>query len=674
MQLDIITAYTQVNLVSTTSTANAGDKSAIALLLAESFLRGIGMDYELIPLAAKSLMSRINPIAVDSVEKFLIGAPGYSVHEAIDILLPSLKNKDTLLMDGNSTVPHKTLDHGSAQAEPELKNQSDNNSAIETKAKRIHRVQPVVQYEDDSIEGELILASEPSTLQTVQEDEYPPLLFGHHPPKNIDLHPEMTLRTGLFRTLPSGRKHPALDESQIYELMKPLKNGSKFMSMKGPVLNSGIDLTNYLCLTHWFGRMNKEEYEASISNPVVMSLEDFFSPIPENLRPTDYLVNKQMIDSFDRVKTIRLHFYPSISDAEGLNKNRSVMIANLAGTLHVRGDGMIEISPTPELRNLYTSTRRLIHLNRTSVIGLASQMARLLGMWLAAKPGFNQEWTEINIKISVKSLLQEIHPKEKHTMGDLRLLSSALDELSASGLIKYEIIIKNSKTKKEIKNLTLASILYFSHHRFSNKTAFVSDQPPVLIAPKAKKQVKPNYKAGQLLVGLPFLPGNALKSNLEAWDELHKTTIDEIMLILKKKSRVSLNDAREQLHGTRDNSRKAFARTLLRSGRKDDYDLFIRITSINPQKKQQSEIETMIRSLPLVKGSAKEWYSNNKQAIGRIFTELGAIKGPQHVLSIIHKRVIYGRLITPLELAGEAKKSVYIRGLFDMGRDSVAYD
>lgn len=82
----------------------------------------------------------------------------------------------------------------------------------------------------------------------------------------------------------------------------------------------------------------------------------------------------------------------------------------------------------------------------------------------------------------------------------------------------------------------------------------------------------------------------------------------------------------------------------------------------------------MIRSLPLVKGSAKEWYSNNKQAIGRIFTELGAIKGPQHVLSIIHKRVIYGRLITPLELAGEAKKSVYIRGLFDMGRDSVAYD
>ena len=93
------------------------------------------------------------------------------------------------------------------------------------------------------------------------------------------------------------------------------------------------------------------------------------------------------------------------------------MIANLAGTLHVRGDGMIEISPTPELRNLYTSTRRLIHLNRTSVIGLASQMARLLGMWLAAKPGFNQEWTEINIKISVKSLLQEIHPKKSIPWG-----------------------------------------------------------------------------------------------------------------------------------------------------------------------------------------------------------------------------------------------------------------
>lgn len=252
----------------------------IATLLAESFLRGIGMGDDLIPLAAMSLMSRISPVAIDSVEKFLIGAPGYSVHEAIDILLPSLKNKDTLLMDGSSNVPHKTVDHGSVQAEPELKNQSDNNSITESKAKRIHRVQPVVQYEDDSIEGELILASasESSTLQAVSEDEYPPLLFGHHPPKNIDLHPEMTLRTGLFRTLPSGRKHPELDESQIYELMKPLKNGSRFMSMKGPVLNSGIDLTNYLCLTHWFGRMNKEEYEASITNPVLMSLEEFFSP------------------------------------------------------------------------------------------------------------------------------------------------------------------------------------------------------------------------------------------------------------------------------------------------------------------------------------------------------------------------------------------------------------
>ena len=647
----------------------------IATLLAESFLRGIGMGDDLIPLAAMSLMSRISPVAIDSVEKFLIGAPGYSVHEAIDILLPSLKNKDTLLMDGSSNVPHKTVDHGSVQAEPELKNQSDNNSITESKAKRIHRVQPVVQYEDDSIEGELILASasESSTLQAVSEDEYPPLLFGHHPPKNIDLHPEMTLRTGLFRTLPSGRKHPELDESQIYELMKPLKNGSRFMSMKGPVLNSGIDLTNYLCLTHWFGRMNKEEYEASITNPVLMSLEEFFSPIPEHLRPTDYLVNKQMIDSFDRVKTIRLHFYPSISDAEGLNKNRSVMISNLAGTLHVRGDGMIEISPTPELRNLYTSTRRLIHLNRTSVIGLASQMARLLGMWLAAKPGFNQEWTEINIKISVQALLQEIHPKEKHTMGDLRLLSSALDELSASGLIKYEIIIKNSKTKKEVKNLTLASILYFSHHRFSNKTAFISDQPPVLVAPKVKKTVKPNHKAGQLLIGLPFLPGNARKSNLDTWDEQHKATIEEIMLILRKKARISLTEAREQLHGTRDNTRKAFARTLLRSGKKEDYDLFLQITSINPQKKEQSEIETMIRSLPLLKGTAKEWYAANKNAIGNILSELGAIKGPQYVLSVIHKRVIYGRLITPLELAGEAKKAVYIRGLFDMGRDSTEY-
>lgn len=650
-----------------------GDKNTIATLLAESFLRGIGMADDLIPLAAKSLMSRINPIAIDSVEKFLIGAPGYSVHEAIDILLPSLKNKDTLLLDGSSNVSNKVVENETELTQPELKSETRKKTELDQKVKKIHKVQPSLTSEEHALNGELILASESSLLPNISDEEYPPLLFGHHPPKNIDLHPEMTLRTGLFRTLPSGRKHPELDENQIYELMKPLKNGSKFMSMKGPVLNSGIDLTNYLCLMHWFGRMNKEEYEASITNPVLMTLEEFFSPIPEPLRPTDYLVNKQMIDSFDRVKTIRLHFYPSISDAEGNNRNRSVMIANLSGTLHVRGDGMIEISPTPELRNLYTSTKKLIHLNRTSVIGLSSQMARLLGMWLAAKPGYNQEWTEINIKITVQALLQEIHPKEKHTMGDLRLLSSALDELSTSGLIKYEVIIKNSKTKKDIKNITLASTLYFSHHRFSNKTAFRSDQPPLLIVQKEKKVVKPNHKAGQLLVGLPFLPGNALKTNLLAWDEQYKTIINEIMLILRKKSRISLSEARLQLHGTRDNSRKAFARTLLRSGSKDDYDLFLQITSINPQKKEQSGIETMIRSLPLLKGSAKEWFAVNKKTINSIFSELESIKGPQHILSVIHKRVIYGRLITPLELAGEAKKALYIQGLFDMGRDSIGF-
>ncbi len=86
----------------------------------------------------------------------------------------------------------------------------------------------------------------------------------------------MTLKTGMFRVLASGKTPPALDEHRIYHLTTPLSSGHAYMSLRGPTLNTQMDLVSYICITHWLGRLSKERFEQAIIKPIRMTIERFF--------------------------------------------------------------------------------------------------------------------------------------------------------------------------------------------------------------------------------------------------------------------------------------------------------------------------------------------------------------------------------------------------------------
>lgn len=117
-----------------------------------------------------------------------------------------------------------------------------------------------------------------------------------------------------------------------------------------------MDLVSYICITHWLGRLSKERFEQAIIKPIRMTIERFFHRF---LRICGHRITcwTKIVDSLARLKSVALLFYPTLDDADETTRKRSVMIANIVGTLRLEPDGTIEISPTPELRTLYLSTK-----------------------------------------------------------------------------------------------------------------------------------------------------------------------------------------------------------------------------------------------------------------------------------------------------------------------------
>ena len=84
------------------------------------------------------------------------------------------------------------------------------------------------------------------------------------------------------------------------------------MTLRGQVLNTSMDLQIYLCLAHWFGRMTKEQFDSAIKVPKVLTLDEFFSPLPEEARPSEYYVEESLLDSLARLKSVTMLFYPTL--------------------------------------------------------------------------------------------------------------------------------------------------------------------------------------------------------------------------------------------------------------------------------------------------------------------------------------------------------------------------
>jgi hypothetical protein len=643
------------------------DPKDIPILILHKWLKHNGAAEDVIPVISEALTPKVNHKAVNMVETVLNISPNYTVQMAIDAMWGSIIGCMDIVVD-----------HQGKNDDSVVKSTQD----------------PSLRSEIKHVEGELLLAGSideaDSSTQDDDDSTSPALaLYPHIPPKHIDLHPDMTLRTGLFRTLPVMKNHPQLNEIQVYELGKALSNGYRYMTVKGPVLDTDLDLTNYLCLTHWFGRMNTQAFEEATSKPLPMTIEEFFSPIPQALRPSDYLVHEKLLDSLARLKTVALIFYPTLGDAEGTTKKRSGMVTNLAGTLNLRRDGKIEISPTPELRNLYTSTKRLMPLNRSSVIGLPSQMARILALWLAAKPGYtDNEWTRLNnLMISAGDLLMEIHPKEKHNHNDLQLISDALNAMSDARLVKYEVKFINSKYDDgRARKLTLKSQITFNAHRLANKRVFIATQltdeqlceslgNPLF--PTKTTQLTGGSEVKLLLNEMKFPRGHAISDKkLEEWLSVHGNNLNAIAAKMRKAFKKSPREAIKLLTGVNSSKKNALMNFFVLCSREDDAAMMRDILICNPQRDKQSTIESLIRSIPIKPASVSgsEWYANNQKTVAAIKAALKKSTNPLNDMASIHKRVLFGRLINPLLAAEQNRDAEYFRGLYDAGKDGAEDD
>ena len=636
-----------------------GRRSEIAaLILRKTFMQGGATDEDVIEEMQIAVGRQVNIKVISMVEVLLNVTPSYTIQMAIDALWDRIAGRMEVIV---------SIDSPDA-----LINQPDCPS-------------------DKSLEGEVIFADHIS--EDLEESKPALAMYPHIPPKYIDLHPDMTLRTGLFRTLPKSKERALLNERQVYELGKALSNGYRYMTVKGPILDTDIDLTTYLCLTHWFGRMDVRTFEDATNKPITMTIEEFYSPIPKTQKPSDYLVNELLLDSFGRIKTVALIFYPTLADAEGMTRKRSGMVTNIAGTLNLRPDGKVEISPTPELRNLYTSTKRLMPLNRSSVIGLPNQMARILALWLASKPGFSDnEWTQLNnITITAGDLLTEIHPKERHTHNDLQLVSDALNAMTEARLVKYDVVFKNAKIKASsegCKKLTLASKIIFFAHRLANKRVFIAteltdkDLGETLGNPlfPTKRPVMGNAEVKRIFAHLSFPRGRHLsKDVVSSWLSMNEDRLIPLISIIRKAYEKSNQEAQSALAGIHRNKKTALVNALELCGMDSDALMIKEIMTYKPQSKKPGPIESLIhpveslvRSLPLKKPyvSSSEWYDENKKTISAIRSALKESSNPLHDMASINKRVLFGRLIKPLKLAERNKDADYFAGLYYAGQDS----
>lgn len=631
------------------------------MLIAQDYLRRINMDESLIHTMTQAIIPHINPQAVDVVERLIGGSPSLSPKAAIEALR---KTNIEILIDPSSTGE-------------QLSSKSDKNKSRSDSVRS-----------QGCMEGELILGSKHEIRSANQagDDEDPPspianmALYSHMPPKNIDLHPDFILKTGLFRVLPPVKQHPSLDEMQIYELAKPLANGYRYMTLRGQVLNTSMDLQIYLCLAHWFGRMTKEQFDSAIKVPKVLTLDEFFSPLPEEARPSEYYVEESLLDSLARLKSVTMLFYPSLDETD---RKRQAMVANLSGTLHLPGDGTIEISPTPELRSVYHSNK-LNALNRASVAYLPSQMAKLLGLWLASRTGYTEDWTKINVMITAKQLLMEIHPKERYCHNELRLLEQALNELTQARLVRYSVEFVGSKVFDDTgkpATLTMASKLTFFGHRFGNKQVFrigdgtISDceQNPQFRTRPRGNQAK--TEVGKLLADISFasLSGPSVsEEKIQVWRTKYENRLLKTITLLSKAFDESPLVARKMLAGVSSSKIESMQRVLELLERDDDAGMIREIIRANPRKVEQSELESLIRSIPTRRRNetASAWYKANQLLISTIKSSLAESPNALQELSSIDSRVVHGRLITPLLYAQKTKEAEFFKGLFDAGRQS----
>lgn len=612
-------------------------------VICERFLSEEGLRPSAILAVIGGAQHNVNNDCVELVSSFMSSTTGMSLEAAINVLWPAISKMDVLpvvaALTPVSVVPKPAL---------------------------------LVLEQEDMATGSGVIDLAGNYWEEVQREGglafYPERL---PPPENIDLHLDMTLKTGLFRLTAKGAVQQELNSRRVFRLSTPLDSGYEYMSLSGPVLNAQLDLLVYVCLTHWFGRLSKSQFELAIHKPNTMSLSKFFSPIPSELQPGAE-ATPHLLGSFQRLKSVVLSFFKK---PDAMAARTSVMVANLAGTLTLNADRTITLSPTPELRVLYLNTKKLVPLNRSAVIKLGSQMARLLALYIAAKSG-RLSGRQVYLRpspITALDLLKEIHPKVSYSNSDRRLLTAALNELMESGLVDADIEYRNVKSNNGL--LTMSTVITFKSHRLGDasdvKMVSVSEMSTKVKAPAAVKTPM------QLLFARLSFPRARFSSRTSSradWCLQNKALLDSIVSSLRSAAQESIQHARMQLVGIPKLKVLSLVNILVLTGQQNDSELVSTIIATNPcpREGKSQELDSMIRAIPLPAkcASLAAWHKAYAKDIKAIKTKLLSLPDQLGEAARINYRVYFSRLVTPLLALEKQNDADFFKGMWEAGREA----
>lgn len=278
-------------------------------------------------------------------------------------------------------------------------------------------------------------------------------------PVTLDNHTQLVIGSGLFRTLNKNlinnpALRPVLDSKTIYEVNPRFMHGYKAMTLAGPVLDTDFDIKSYLSLVKLLGSMTDEQYERAAASYIEVTPEQFYSPLAEFLSPAefgdyirDFMRTDKILHSMQRLHSFQMTLYKRPEDAEGhrgkesARMKDSVMIVGLVSVITLNGDGIIRITPNLPMREMYRAASRLIAVNRSTIIGFEHPISRIFSLWLTTLGNgqFKQDWVYINKQLTVRSILEGIHPlteggyyKKRH----VKMLENALIELVVCGVLE----------------------------------------------------------------------------------------------------------------------------------------------------------------------------------------------------------------------------------------------
>lgn len=536
-------------------------------------------------------------------------------------------------------------------------------------------------------------------------------------PVALDNHTSLIIGSGIFRTLnrnvinnPALR--PQLDSSQVHYIDPRVMNGYRAMTLAGPVLDTDFDIRTYLCLVRILGSLSFDEYRKAASSVIELTPEQFYAPLKEVLSPSDfktfiddYMRTDKILHSLKRIHAFQMTLYMNPEHAVGNHTKTqgAVMIVGLVSVIELFSSGIIRLTPNMAMQEMYRAANRLIAVNRATVIGFEHPLSRMLAFWVASigKGQYKGQWVMVNQVMSIKSILESIHPIPPNTYykpRHVKMLETALAELVRSGVLVMRVRGDNSilwsdplspENWESLRLNGLKSEVELVSHRISHKShphVHTSEQKPSqksAASPAGKRSGRRSDQAAATdVLSAPAMVqaseiGAIIKSiNLHSYrykrpkvEEAYHASVCRLVAITRSLAEADAALCKRALRSVATKSRREKFLALFSSAlSQPDFDFlaakcaeaWAEKVSVTEEANRLHEIIVAMPTSASIKDYT-EWAGTYKAQI-REFLELIDTPAGRSMLKSIKSIMLTSRLVNPLNKANmqsEAKQVLY---------------